>query len=37
MVVDTFMDARMNDVQNLAEEMEDEIAADRKSLVAGLT
>ena len=32
MVVDTFADARQNDVQNLAEEMEDEIEYDRKSL-----
>jgi len=31
-VVDTFADARQNDVQNLAEEMEDEIQHDRKSL-----
>ena len=31
-VEDTFADARQNDVQNLAEEMEDEIAKDRKSL-----
>lgn len=31
-VVDTFADARLNDVQNLAEEMEDEIQKDRKSL-----
>lgn len=31
-VVDTFADARQNDVQNLAEEMEDEIEYDRKSL-----
>lgn len=30
--VDTFADARLNDVQNLAEEMEDEIQKDRKSL-----
>ena len=28
-VVDTFADARQNDVQNLAEEMEDEIEHDR--------
>jgi len=31
-VVDTFADARLNDVQNLAEEMEDEIEHDRKAL-----
>ncbi|CAE7239332.1 CPK1 [Symbiodinium pilosum] len=31
-VVDTFADARLNDVQTLAEEMEDEIDFDRKSL-----
>lgn len=31
-VVDTFADARQNDVQNLAEEMEDEIEHDRKAL-----
>lgn len=31
-VVDTFADARQNDVQNLAEEMEDEIQHDRKTL-----
>ncbi|CAK9020957.1 unnamed protein product [Durusdinium trenchii] len=31
-VVDTFAEFRLNDVQNLAEEMEDEIAQDRKSL-----
>ncbi|CAK9055615.1 unnamed protein product [Durusdinium trenchii] len=31
-VVDTFADARASDVQNLAEEMEDDIANDRKSL-----
>lgn len=29
---DTFADARQNDVQNLAEEMEDEIEHDRKAL-----
>lgn len=31
-VVDTFADARQNDVQNLAEEMEDEVEYDRMSL-----
>lgn len=31
-MVDTFADARLNDVQNLAEEMEDEIEHDRKAL-----
>ena len=31
-VVDTFAEARQNDVQNLAEEMEDEIEHDRKEL-----
>ncbi len=31
-VVDTFADARQNDLQNLAEEMEDEIEHDRKAL-----
>ena len=31
-VVDTFADARLNDVENLAAEMEDEIEHDRKSL-----
>ena len=31
-VVDTFADARQNDVQNLAAEMEDEIEHDRTSL-----
>lgn len=31
-VVDTFADARQNDMQNLAEEMEDEIQHDRKTL-----
>lgn len=31
-VVDTFADARQNDVQNLAEEMEDEIEHDRRAL-----
>ena len=39
-VVDTFADARLNDVQNLAEEMEDEIEHDSDSAgksVKGLT
>ena len=31
-VVDTFADARQNDLQNLAEEMEDEIEHDRRAL-----
>lgn len=31
-VVGTFADARQNDLQNLAEEMEDEIEHDRKAL-----